>query len=66
MNLMNMVENTVQLIQRVIADDHFTLARGGVLHLDLGAELLAELAFELADVRVGARARLVRGRGWLR
>src|SRR5688500_20183545 len=57
-----MVENTVELVERVVADDEFALARGRVLHGDLRTQLLAQLAFELADVRIDARcARFGRG-----
>ena len=50
-----MFENTVELVERVIADDELPLARSRVLHGDLGAELVAQLAFQLADVRIDAR-----------
>src|SRR5215207_4527298 len=57
-----MVENTVELVERVVADDEFALARGRVLHGDLRTQLFAQLAFELANVRIDARRALC-GRG---
>src|SRR5262245_55995631 len=49
-----MVENTVELVERVIADDELALAGRGVLHGDLRTELLAQIAFQLANVRIDA------------
>src|SRR5688572_24811243 len=53
-----MVENTVELVERVVADDEFALARGRVLHSDLRTQLFAQLAFEFANVRIDARRAL--------
>src|SRR5262245_46846831 len=59
----NVLEDAVELVQRVIGDDELALAGRGVLDLHARAELLAQVAFELADVRIRARRRaLARGR----
>src|SRR5688572_26984093 len=50
-----MFENTVELVERVVTDHQLALARGRVLHSDLGTEFLAQLALQLADVRIHAR-----------
>src|SRR5688572_19540994 len=53
-----MFENTVELFEGVVADHELALARGRMLHGDLGTELVAQLGFELADVRIDARRAL--------
>ena len=60
--LLNVLENAVELFQRVVVDHELALAGIRVLNLHLGTQLLAQIAFELANVRIGAPRRFGRRR----
>ena len=53
---MDVLEDAVELFERVIADDYLALAGSRVLHLHLGAKLVRQVAFEFAGVRIARRA----------
>src|SRR5690606_2123075 len=53
--LLDVLQNPLELIQRVIADDELAFAAGGVLDLHFRAELFAQVAFQLADVGILTR-----------
>jgi hypothetical protein len=51
------LDDPIELVEAVIADDELAFAWLRVLQLDLGAEPLAQIALELPDVWIWARAR---------
>src|SRR5687767_12027397 len=57
---LDMLEDTVEFVQGVIVDDELAFAGRGVLHVYFGAQLFAQFAFQLLDVRIGARGRFAR------
>src|SRR5579871_94646 len=58
-----MREDTVQLVQTVVADDEPALASARMLDRDLRAQLLAELLLQSRDIGIGACSRLAGRRG---
>ena len=51
-DLSNMVENTFELIQRVVTDDQFSLAAAALLNPDHGTQLVGQAAFKAAYVGI--------------
>ena len=52
--LLDVRENTVELVEAVVAHDQLALAAGGMLDGDLRTELVGEFLLEALDVRVAA------------
>ena len=52
--LLDVRQDSIQLIQAVVAHHQLALATGGMLDGDLRAELVSELLLEALDVRVTA------------
>ena len=47
-----MVQNTIQLIQTIIKNCHFSLSLGGMLDLDFGSQLFGQFVLKTANIRI--------------
>ena len=47
-----MIQDAVELVDAVIADDQLALAFSSVLYCNFGAQLVAQLILEAPDIRV--------------
>jgi len=50
--LSNVIQNAFELIQRVVADDQFSLAAAALLNTDHGTQLVGQAAFQSAYVGI--------------
>jgi len=47
-----MVQNTIQLIQTIIKNCHFSLSLGAMLDLDLGSKFFGQIVLKTANIRI--------------